>query len=400
MNSEVYSDETLKKYLLGEISDEERYQIEQRYVADKDFLDQLLAVEDDLVDEYVQGELDATEREQFEQKLLVTPKQRRKVRQAQILLEAIPAHGRPAPHENIARRRSSTVSWMGWFGPRWLPAFAGALALLILLVGTAWLFIRRQHSKELQTKSSSMNSNSDASSQTQFEPTPVPDQSAKIVIALNDAGTQVTLNDAGDISGLGELSPADSKSVKDALKTQQLRVPPVAEGLKQEQGTLMGSSGDGTPFGLVEPLGTVVRSDRPTFRWQALAGAASYIVKVYDSNFKEVATSGRQTNQTWRAVSPLPRGAIYSWQVTAYQDDEEIRSPTRPAPEARFQLLSSAQAKQLDNAQRTHGDSHLLLGVLYAEAGLLPDAQNEFRLLLKSNPGSPVVQGLLRAVSK
>ena len=75
MEKDLYSDEVLKQYLLGKMSDEERERIERRYLADKEFLDQLLAIEDDLVDEYVRGELSASEREQFERKLGATPDQ-------------------------------------------------------------------------------------------------------------------------------------------------------------------------------------------------------------------------------------------------------------------------------------------------------------------------------------
>jgi hypothetical protein len=40
------------------------------------------------------------------------------------------------------------------------------------------------------------------------------------------------------------------------------------------------------------------------------------------------------------------------------------------------------------------------LGTVYAQAGLLEDAAKEFRLLLRANPGSPVVEKLLQNVAK
>jgi hypothetical protein len=71
-----------------------------------------------------------------------------------------------------------------------------------------------------------------------------------------------------------------------------------------------------------------------------------------------------------------------------------------PAPEARFRIVSQHKVARLTQAEKAHQNSHLLLGVLYAEAGLLKEAQREFRLLLKANPGSPVAEKLLRQVSK
>jgi hypothetical protein len=149
MDKDVYSDETLKQYLLGEISDDEGDRIEQRYLADKDFFDQLLAVEDDLMDEYVGTELSPEDRQRFEQKLLATPKQREKLQQAQNFQESMRSH---KSHRTRAKETESakTSSWFSIFGYR-IPAMAGALALLLLTLGIAWLLVReRQLNAALQ----------------------------------------------------------------------------------------------------------------------------------------------------------------------------------------------------------------------------------------------------------
>src|SRR5437773_5424980 len=150
MNKDVQSDAVLKQYLLGEISDEERDQIERRYLANKDFFDQLLAVEDDLVDEYVRGELSVSEREQFERKLLATPGQREKLRQARCLLESIRAH-RMEQTRAKKRQPAKATRWISIFGTKRIPAFAGAFVVLLLFIGAVWLFIReRQLNADLQ----------------------------------------------------------------------------------------------------------------------------------------------------------------------------------------------------------------------------------------------------------
>src|SRR5437773_1918909 len=131
MDKNVYSDTALKQYLLGEISEAERDQIEQQYLANKDSFDQLLAVEDDLVDEYARGELGAREREQFERKLLATPLQREKLRQTRRLLESMRAHTLNATRA-LKREPAKATSWFSIFGARRMPAFAGAFALLLL----------------------------------------------------------------------------------------------------------------------------------------------------------------------------------------------------------------------------------------------------------------------------
>ncbi len=152
MDKNVYSDVALKQYLLGETSEEERDQIEHRYLANKDFFDQMLAVEDDLVDEYVRGELSASEREQFERKLLTTPRQREKLQQTRRLLESMRAHTLDAKRAKKRELEKST-SWFSIFGARRIPAFAGAFVLLLMFVVAAWLFIReRQLNSELQRR--------------------------------------------------------------------------------------------------------------------------------------------------------------------------------------------------------------------------------------------------------
>jgi hypothetical protein len=138
------TDQRLVKYLLGDLLDEEREQIERQYLADKDFFDELLAIEDDLMDEYVSGELSAGARRQFEQHLLKTPAQREKLKYAQILRERMPARKpmRTAQEISSAAERSS---WFSFFTTRkFVPALALAFAVM-LVVGGAWLFVRIRH---------------------------------------------------------------------------------------------------------------------------------------------------------------------------------------------------------------------------------------------------------------
>lgn len=146
MEKDVYSDETLRQYLLGEVSDHEGERIERQYLADKDSFDHLLSVEDDLVDEYLSAELSPEERQQFEQKLLATPKQRERLHQAHIFHESVVSNRTRAKETKPAK----TSSWFNIFRFR-VPAIAAALALLLLTIGLAWLVVReRQLAATLQ----------------------------------------------------------------------------------------------------------------------------------------------------------------------------------------------------------------------------------------------------------
>jgi hypothetical protein len=73
-------------------------------------------------------------------------------------------------------------------------------------------------------------------------------------------------------------------------------------------------------FSTIKPVGTVILSDRPTFRWLRLDGATSYIVEVYDDKFAKVATSPQLIDNSWTASQSLPRGKTYTWQVKAVKE--------------------------------------------------------------------------------
>jgi hypothetical protein len=158
----------------------------------------------------------------------------------------------------------------------------------------------------------------------------------------------------------------------------------------------MGSDNGQNAFAVLDPLGNVLLSNRPTFRWSGLEGATGYVVEVYDEKFNAVATSPQLTALTW--TTTLSRGNVYSWQVKAMKDGQEIKSPRPPAPQAKFRILDQAKANEIANARRSYPSSHLTLGLLYAQAGLLREAEQEFRLLQRANPNSDLARNLLRQV--
>lgn len=160
----------------------------------------------------------------------------------------------------------------------------------------------------------------------------------------------------------------------------------------------MGEGQSGSPFALTNPIGRIVESDRPQFRWRPLKDAESYVVSIYDADFNKVAESPALRQPNWTAALRLKRGVVYQWQVTAVKDGQEIKSPVRPAPDAKFKVVDGAAANDIAAAKRQAGTSNLLLGILYANAGLLDEAERKFRTLLNQNPKSKVARKLLNKV--
>jgi hypothetical protein len=193
------------------------------------------------------------------------------------------------------------------------------------------------------------------------------------------------------------LRSEDAEAVKSALIASQVEAPPLIAGLAGRSGMLRGER-EGVRFALQSPVGTAVLTDRPTLRWQRLEGASGYTVAVYDSSFNPVASSPLLVGAEWTLPQALQRGLVYSWQVTANKDGKLVSSPTSPAPEAKFLVIDQASANGMGQAEQRYANSHLVLGVLFARAGLLDDAERELRVLVKANPRSGVARKLVASV--
>ena len=115
-------------------------------------------------------------------------------------------------------------------------------------------------------------------------------------------------------------------------------------------------------------------------------------------NFNRVAESPPLSKPTWRLAVPLQRGQTYSWEVTAVKDGEEITAPVAPAPRAQFRVLEADKLNALTKLKGQRPASHLALGLTYARLGLIPEAESEFRQLVKENPDSALAKKLLRTV--
>lgn len=75
----------LREYILDEIGDEERSQVEERLMTDDVYFQQLSMIEEDLIQNYVDGNLDAAESAKFEKRFLVSEENRQKVKFARAL---------------------------------------------------------------------------------------------------------------------------------------------------------------------------------------------------------------------------------------------------------------------------------------------------------------------------
>ena len=217
-------------------------------------------------------------------------------------------------------------------------------------------------------------------------------------LALKDGNRQILIDEKGELLGLDMLPANYRDALKDALTAGRITIPPPPETTLGQKGSTLGSKPQGRTFEALSPAGTAVEDTRPVFEWQPLAGATSYTVFV-----KDLATGaeieGQPTGRTtWRSGKPLVRGHQYAWMVEAAIDGQRARAPAPEKPFATFRILDEQQAREISLARKAWGSSHLVMGLVYARAGLAREAEKEFRELVAANPESSTARSLLASV--
>ena len=119
-----------------------------------------------------------------------------------------------------------------------------------------------------------------------------------------------------------------------------------------------------------------------------LAGAESYTVSIYDEALHLVKTSQPLQQAEWTVPDRLKAGTVFTWVVTALKDGKVVVAPAAPA-RAEFMVIGQIELIQLE--RRITGVTSIpARGIVYAEAGLLDSAEQEFRAYLASNPTDKV----------
>jgi anti-sigma-K factor RskA len=143
--------ELMTRYVLGTMSEEERSEVEDQSFADPEFFHELESVRDELIDDYLRVELPAEERELFEKNYLSLPHGCERVEFARALLERLDRRSQTdatafTEGAEGATARAGKLPWrQSWFRDltAWRAPVAAA-AIVLLLVLSAWLYLRNQ----------------------------------------------------------------------------------------------------------------------------------------------------------------------------------------------------------------------------------------------------------------
>jgi anti-sigma factor RsiW len=148
MNKQTEKEELLFRYLLGELSEPEQEEVETRYFEDREFFEDSLVAENELIDAYVRNQLSDARRKHFEEHFLRSPERRNKV----CFAETWMAYVSDKPQPDI--KTEKTLRRQPWYkrlfeGHRlyWIPAVA--MTLLILVVSSL-LIERARITRELE----------------------------------------------------------------------------------------------------------------------------------------------------------------------------------------------------------------------------------------------------------
>ena len=150
-----FDENLMRRYLLGELAEDEQIEVENRVFDDADARIILETAENDLIDEYAANHLTGDERMRFEKMFLNSSPRREKIEFAEILMQMPNEIPQTAPTIIEEKRQNF---WTRLFNLSFAPQFAfAALALLITAFGAWFLFLRQTPTTEIVRENGNQN---------------------------------------------------------------------------------------------------------------------------------------------------------------------------------------------------------------------------------------------------
>jgi hypothetical protein len=145
---------------------------------------------------------------------------------------------------------------------------------------------------------------------------------------------------------------------------------------------------------VLRPVSEAVEETQPVLYWSAGFAEPPYSVSILsvsatDESSQVIARAQGIQNTSWMVLTPLRRGGIYTWQVAA----------TGASEQASFRVLDDGQATLWRAMQAAHKDSHLVMGLVAQQLGMLAIAEREYMALTQAYPDSNTAALLLNNVS-
>ena len=142
---------------------------------------------------------------------------------------------------------------------------------------------------------------------------------------------------------------------------------------------------------VLRPVSEAVEETQPVLYWSAAFGEPPYTVSLTDDKGFVIARANGIQNTSWMVLTPLRRGGEYTWLVT---------SPTAAVEQASFRVLDDGQAMLWHAMLAAHKDSHLIIGLVAQQLGMLAIAEREYTALSMAIPDSATAALLLNNITE
>jgi tetratricopeptide (TPR) repeat protein len=157
-------------------------------------------------------------------------------------------------------------------------------------------------------------------------------------------------------------------------------------------------------FGLTSPNNSIIKTNRPSFAWEADSSFDNYTVNLYGSNgllwSKKVKGSEMNFPDNEKNLNP---GESYFWNVVGEGLIDNEKSANH-----KFSVISASKLKEVESGEaelknifrEDQGGSsyHSVLGAFYISKGMLQDAINEFQIVSRININAPKVHEILASL--
>jgi hypothetical protein len=141
MNSENFEENSIRRYLLGELSEDEQTRVEDAAFDDANLLSLVESVENDLIDEYARGELSAVEKQNFERMFLTSIERKKKIEFARTLIQIEEKNPAFVKIETSAPESERKGFWQTLLALTFKPQIAFAAVVLLVLLGSMMIFL-------------------------------------------------------------------------------------------------------------------------------------------------------------------------------------------------------------------------------------------------------------------
>ena len=147
---ELKNEADVRRFLLGEMSEDEKSAFEENFIGDELLFEQIRVVEDELIESYVRGTLPDVEREKFERNFLITEGRRNRVEFTRTMFDKLIVRKEAAAVKKIETVSTAPSVWnsIADFFKTPTLVFGAGLAILVLIFG-GWLLLKNPSQTEI-----------------------------------------------------------------------------------------------------------------------------------------------------------------------------------------------------------------------------------------------------------